>query len=134
MWKLAKKSALVRLIGGIMAPNRVADEIARSARSTDNRISKGGNHGNRSIREEYTRIRPSTLRRVERGSRRALVGGGLEGHLRHHLRLDLPAGAGCRNPCARAPVLGLYAGRRRPRHLFRYQGRSERRALGPAHP
>src|SRR5512146_395535 len=123
MWKLGKKSALARLIGGIMAPNESWVITARFTRSTDlaTQVPKGGNHGNRSIREEYSRIRPSALRRVERGSRRALVGSGLEGHLRHHLRLDLPAGARRSDPRSRAPVLGLYAGRRRPRHLFRHQ-------------
>jgi uncharacterized membrane protein HdeD (DUF308 family) len=34
MWKLGKKSALVRLIGGIMAPNRVAGKPALFTRST----------------------------------------------------------------------------------------------------
>jgi uncharacterized membrane protein HdeD (DUF308 family) len=35
MWKLGKKSALARLIGGIMAPNRVAGKTALFTRSTD---------------------------------------------------------------------------------------------------
>src|SRR5215510_3915303 len=94
MWKLGKKNALVRLIGGIMGASRALTTVRfRTINEPGKQFSKGGKHGNRMVREKYSRIRPSALRRVERGSRRALVGGGVERHLRHHLRLDLPVGA-----------------------------------------
>jgi hypothetical protein len=44
MWKLEKKSAVVRLIGGNMAPNRVAggNRSFRPINGPDKRTSKGG--------------------------------------------------------------------------------------------
>jgi hypothetical protein len=51
-----KKSALVRLIGGIMAPNRVAgcNRSLHTINGPGNRISKGGNHGNQHPRRIFS--------------------------------------------------------------------------------